>query len=210
MLTAGAWRTLPLATSLKLPMNMESQNDIQPVLEEEIRRFETDRIAWLRFSPELEERYSRETKATRGRTLLAQGLFSLLVYDFFLVGDYFMTPQHIVRAAVIRLGIFTPLVMLVVLAARLRRSDISRETSSSLLCFLAAFSVLYLHRSESALVSIETQMGLTLVLLVMLCVYRMGPTIVMQSDQIDGGRITQLETLPHYPIPPHSNYSTEI
>ena len=143
-----------------------------PALEDEIRRYETEHIASLRFSPDLENRFHRETGMSRARMLLVQGLLSLLAYDFFIVGDYFMAPAHIEQAAIVRFGIMTPIVLLVAMLVKGRRSVVVRESATSSLCVLGAISILYLHHDISAAVSVEAQTGLILVLLVANCMLR--------------------------------------
>ena len=168
-------------------MKTKHSNDLMPALEDEVRRFESDRIAWLRFSPRLESRFQHETGPQRARALLVQGLFALLVYDFFLMGDYFVAPAHIVRAAVIRLGIFTPIALLTAWFTLSRRGEIFREAASAFLCSLAAVSVLYLHHDVDAVVAIEAEMGVVVILLVMNCllrvdlVYSVGVCVLVAS-----------------------------
>ena len=137
-----------------------------PALEEEIRRYETEHIASLRFAPDLEDRFHRESAPSRARMLLVQGLLSLLAYDFFIVGDYFMAPKHIAQAVIVRFGIMTPIVLLVAMLVRGRRSVFLRESATSFLCVLGALSILYLHHDVNA------QTGLILVLLVANCMLR--------------------------------------
>lgn len=148
------------------------ETNLMPALEDEVRRFDSDRVAWLRFSPRLEDKFHKEIGPLRARALLVQGLFALLVYDFFLVGDFLVSPHHIVRAAVVRLGIFTPVALLGAWLALVRRTDFFRETTSALLCFLAALSVLYLHHGVDTVVTLEAEMGVMVILLVMNCLLR--------------------------------------
>ncbi|AFL87091.1 diguanylate cyclase (GGDEF) domain-containing protein [Terriglobus roseus DSM 18391] len=153
---------------------MADSNNFDPIpaLEDEIRRYETEHIASLSFSRDLEKRFQRETGAARARMLLVQGLLSLLAYDFFIVGDYFMAPANIERAAIVRFGIITPLVLLVAMLVKSRRSAFLRESATSILCVLGAISILYLHHDVSASVSVDAQTGLILVLLVANCMLR--------------------------------------
>jgi diguanylate cyclase (GGDEF)-like protein len=146
--------------------------DPTPVLEDEIRRYETDHIAFLRFARDLENRFQRETALSRARMLLVQGLLSLLAYDFFIVGDYFMSPAKIKLAAIVRFGIFTPIVILISLLVKSRPGVFLRESATSFLCVLAAVSSLYLHHDPHALASVDAQTGLVLVLLVANCMLR--------------------------------------
>ncbi|SEB63684.1 GGDEF domain-containing protein [Terriglobus roseus] len=153
---------------------MSTKNNFDPIpaLEDEIRRYETEHIASLRFSPELETRFQRETGRSRARMLLVQGLLSLLAYDFFIVGDYFMAPSHIEQAVIVRFGIITPIVLLVAMLVKSRTSVFLRESATSFLCVLGALSILYLHHDISSNVSVDAQTGLILVLLVANCMLR--------------------------------------
>ena len=141
-------------------------------LEDEIQRFETEPLAWLGFEADLETRFVRETAAPRARSLTVQGLFALLAYDCFIVGDFFMDPAHIGRAAITRFGVITPLVLLVALAVRGRRSTMLRESAACFLCLAGTLSILYLHHNVDAAVSSQAQTGLILVLLVANCMLR--------------------------------------
>lgn len=163
------------------------ETDLMPALEDEVRRFDSDGIAWLRFSPRLEDKFHAEVGPLRARALLVQGLFALLVYDFFLVGDFLVAPHQIVRAAVVRLAIFTPLALLGSWLALVRRSDFFRETTSALLCCLAAFSVLYLHHGVDTVVTLEAEMGVMVILLVMNCLLRVDLTYAVVASFLIAG-----------------------
>ncbi len=153
-------------------MKDPEQNDPLRPLEEEIRRFEKDSIVSLTFPPELEQRHLRETGPSRARMLLVQGLLSLLAYDFFIVGDYFMAPQHMARAMTVRFGVVTPIVLLVAMLVKSKRSHTVRELATSFLCVIGSLSILYLHYDLSPMATAEAQTGLILVLLVANCLLR--------------------------------------
>jgi diguanylate cyclase (GGDEF)-like protein len=156
-------------------------------LEGEIRRYETNHLASLRFSPELENRFQRDTGLSRARMLLVQGLLSLLAYDFFIVGDYFMAPAHIKQALIVRFGVITPIVLLVAMLVKGRSSAFLREAATSVLCVLGAISILYLHHDVNASVSLDAQTGLILVLLVINCMLRVDlPYAALTSLIISG------------------------
>ena len=146
--------------------------DSLPQLEEEIQRFETGRLAPFRFAPTLERRYREETGPARASMLLAQGMVALLAYDFFIVGDYLVEPQHILRAAIVRFGVFTPLVFLVCLVLRRSRNILAIEAVASSLCMLGAVSIVYLYTGSAPSFSVNAQAGLILVLLVANCMLR--------------------------------------
>lgn len=154
-------------------MEMQNQTDITPLLNEEIRRFETGRVAWLHFTPEVEKRYLRDTASSRTSTLLTHGLFAGIVYDFFLLSDYFMAPDHILRAVLVRLLIFTPIMLLAATVVRYEQNEALREISVAFACLTGALGILYLHNGINSTVSIESQLGLILMLLGMNCLIRL-------------------------------------
>ena len=146
--------------------------DSLPQIEQEIRRFEAGRVTAMRFVPALEGRYRRETGRARASLLLTQGLIALLAYDFFIVGDYILAPDHIVRAAVIRFGIVTPLALVISLLVRRSENTVVVETAASFLCMLGSVSIIFLHPDGIDRFSASAQTGLVLVLLVSNCMLR--------------------------------------
>jgi len=170
-------------------MNTYEQADITPLLDEEISRFERDRVVWLHFRPEVESRYVRDTATSHARTLLTHGLFAGIVYNFFLVSDYFMAPEHILRDAIVRLGVFTPIMLLAAALVRFHKNPVVREISVAFAFLTGSLCILYLHRDITPLVSMEAQVGLMLMLLGMNCLIRLEPVyaatttlLVMAAD----------------------------
>ena len=153
-------------------VNEYPSNPLQ-VVDEEIFRFETERISPLRFAPDLERRFHRETSNARTRMLMIQGLIALCAYDFFIVGDYFMSPQNIGRALLVRFGVMTPIVLIATFCLRNERRHVVQETSAMALALLGTASILYLHHGIAASVTAEAQTGLILVLLVVNCMMRL-------------------------------------
>ena len=145
-----------------------NEAELLPRLEEHIRRFEAGSPAALLFPAELEARYMNDTVAARARMLLVQGLVGLLAYDFFFVGDYLLAPAHLLRAAVIRFAVVTPLVLVSMLLLKGRRSTVLLEFVASCLCIVGVLSLLFMHIGGS----ISQQIGLVLVLLVGNCMLR--------------------------------------
>jgi diguanylate cyclase (GGDEF)-like protein len=159
-----------------------SDIDFLPQIEQDIRRFETGHVTAMRFAPALETRYRRETARARASILLTQGLVALLAYDFFIVGDYILAPQYIVRAAVIRFGIVTPLVLLVSLLFRRSENTVVVESAASLLCMVGSISIISLHQGGSGRFSASAQTGLVLVLLVSNCMLRLEQSYAIATS----------------------------
>ena len=146
--------------------------DLLHQIEQDIRRFETGRVTVMRFAPALEDRHRHDTGKARAGMLMTQGMVALLAYDFFIVGDYMLSPQNIVRAAIIRFGIITPLVLLVSLLVRRSENTFVVESAAAFLCMVGSVSIVVLHTGSVAMFSINAQTGLVLVLLVSNCMLR--------------------------------------
>ena len=147
-------------------------SDLLHQIEQDIRRFETGRVTAMKFAPALEDRYRHDTGKARASMLMTQGMVALLAYDFFIVGDYMLAPQTILRAAVIRFGIITPLVLLVSLLVRRSENTVAVESAASFLCMIGSVSILFLHTGAVTQFSVNAQTGLVLVLLVSNCMLR--------------------------------------
>jgi diguanylate cyclase (GGDEF)-like protein len=152
--------------------DIQNSNQLQAV-DEEIQRFENERISPLHFSPDLEKRFHTETSGARSRMLIMQGVIALCAYDFFIVGDYYMRPENLVRAFIVRFGIVTPLVLLVAYFMRDQRSHALQESAATFLCLVGTLSILFLHYDVNPLVTSEAQTGLILVLLAANCMLRL-------------------------------------
>ncbi len=125
------------------------------------------------FAPLLELRYRRDTAPARNKMLLVHGAIALLAYDCSIVGDYFVAPEHMVRAAVTRFCIVTPLVLLFCLFLGKQTGSIVREICGSALCVTAAGSILYMYHGSDAVALSMMQTGLIMVLLIASCTLRL-------------------------------------
>jgi len=70
----------------------------------------------LKFPRRLEAAFEREVGAERSRQLAAGGLFGLALYNLFLISDWLATPDTFNTALWLRLGIITPIGLLVIVA----------------------------------------------------------------------------------------------
>lgn len=159
-----------LGTNGRLVAINTSMDDAEllPRLEEHIRRFEAGRMDALWFPPELEVHYLADTVTARGRMLLMQGLVGLVAYDFFIVGDYLLTPERFMRAMIVRFAVFTPFVLLASFVFVRRRSAVLMDFCAACLCIAGAAGVL----SISPGVDRGDQFGLILMLLIANCILR--------------------------------------
>jgi len=76
----------------------------------------THSLRWLRFPERLEDLFERETGTARVRHMIVAGLVAISIYDLFLFSDYTMVPGIFGNALVVRLGIITPMAILVMVA----------------------------------------------------------------------------------------------
>lgn len=68
---------------------------------------------WMRFPAGLEQAFQQHGAAQRLRHLLVSGALSMLVFNGFLVADWLVAPDVLQEAVKVRLGLFTPLFLLV-------------------------------------------------------------------------------------------------
>ena len=94
----------------------------------------------LGFAPALEARLEADTGASRSRSLLLPGLLALLVYDLFLFNDWFSRPAVLGLAAAWRLGVATPIALVLLLLIRRGLPPLWRETAAGGLPVMAMFT----------------------------------------------------------------------
>ncbi|MFT3730322.1 MAG: diguanylate cyclase [Hyphomicrobium sp.] len=99
----------------------------------------------LKFPRQLETAFEEEVEAGRCRQLALGGLFGILLYDLFLIPDWMTSPETFVTAVWVRLGIVTPIGLLMIASLYLRPPVALREfmvaTGGAV---LGAGSILYL------------------------------------------------------------------
>jgi hypothetical protein len=98
----------------------------------------------LRFPATLEAIFERETSAARVRHMLIAGLIGILTYELYLFSDYTMAQGMMGTALVIRLGIFTPATLLIMLAQHRGLSLRLRESSEALLSVIGGADLVFL------------------------------------------------------------------
>ena len=98
----------------------------------------------LPFPPLLEEIFERETGASRVRHMIVAGLIAVLTYDLFLVSDYLTMPQILPISLVIRLGIITPLAILIMAAQYRGLAPPLREASGAIVTVAGGAGLVYL------------------------------------------------------------------
>lgn len=152
------------------PMGTAAE-DLQQV-ELELARFNARPLVKLPYPPAMEERFEQETSVARRQHLTLYGLLALIIYDLFLIGDYFMYPEHFAMSVAVRLGVVTPIVLVLAwFLQRPRRVGI-REGCTVLLCVCGCLSILFLHDKGDFAVVVQAEPGLLMVLLCLNVVLR--------------------------------------
>ena len=83
------------------------------VVNRQIRRLSGLRFQWPSFPAALEDRFEQDTAERRCKRLWLEGLIAIVLFDLFLIADYYGGPDAFRRALVIRLLIVTPICLLV-------------------------------------------------------------------------------------------------
>lgn len=99
---------------------------------------------WLHFSERLEGLFERETGAVRTRYMIVVGLVALLLYNLFLFPDYTMVSEIFRNALVIRVGVITPLSILIMVAQSRGLSPWLRESLGAAAIVCGCVGVAYL------------------------------------------------------------------
>ncbi len=148
-----------------------AQEDLQEV-EQEIARFSARPLIKLPYPPAMEARFEQETSGQRRQHLTLYGLIALLIYDLFLVGDYFMYPEHFAVAMAVRLGIVTPLVLVMAWLLQQPLRPMWRESGATLLCVSGCVSILWLHGHADLAAIVQAEPSVFIVLFCMSIVLR--------------------------------------
>ena len=98
---------------------------------------------WLRFPISLEDFFERETGASRNRHLIIAGLVGLVLYDLFLLSDTTIISDVFKTALLIRLGVITPLAILIMFALYRGLSPAIRESLVAMIALCASVSLIY-------------------------------------------------------------------
>lgn len=142
-------------------------------VDRQINRLSGLRFKWLSFPQELEERFERETVQRRSRRLWFEALLAILLFDLFLIADYYGPAEQFRTAFVIRLLIVTPICLLIHASLLRLPKRIWRESSLAAGVCLAGLAQLYLELNRSRVASAYVQMTVLAVILFVNIVMRL-------------------------------------
>ncbi len=158
------------------------------VVNRQISRLSGLRFQWLLFPKELENRFETETGDRRSRRLWLEGLIAIILFDLFLIADFYGSPQQFRKAFVVRLLVVTPICLLVNASMLRRPEKVFRESSIAIAACLAGITQLYLESNRNRVASAYVQMAVVAVILFTNIVMRLRlPYAVATSVVMLGG-----------------------
>jgi diguanylate cyclase (GGDEF)-like protein len=122
-------------------------------------------FAWLRFPAELEQRFESDSLQQRKRSLLLKGLVALVLYDSFLMSDRMMVPDVFQQMLWIRLGLVTPIALIVLFLFTRNPSSRFIESVTAGVSVLVTTSIIYSFASSHHPYSVFYHSGLPLVVM---------------------------------------------
>ncbi|WP_181705557.1 GGDEF domain-containing protein [Chthonobacter rhizosphaerae] len=96
----------------------------------------------LRFSSALEAAFERELGPERCRQMIWRGVLAIVLYNLFLVSDFFLAPDVFAEAVALRIGIVTPIGLAIVLLLRSNPPPLVREGLQAFITVVASATIL--------------------------------------------------------------------
>lgn len=105
----------------------------------------------VRFPVEIEARFEQDIHQARSHKLALMGLVAIGIYVLFLFNDWYLRPDHMREAIVIRVGVMTPITLFGLYVLKRGVSPIMREMlMTGLICLAMILTALLLQVSASA------------------------------------------------------------
>ena len=131
----------------------------------QIRRLSGLWFKWPTFPPSLEAAFEAETSERRCKLLWFEGLVALILFNLFLIADYYGEPTGFRKALIVRLLLITPISLIVNLNLLRGPGRHLREFSISFALCIAAFGQLYLSSNISRVSSAYMQPAVLTIIL---------------------------------------------
>jgi diguanylate cyclase (GGDEF)-like protein len=148
-------------------------SDLSDVINRQISKLAGLRFRWLTFPKELEGRFEEETSVHRSKRLWLEGLIAIVLFDLFLIADYFGSPEHFRQAFVMRLLVVTPICLVVNTGLLHQPNKFIRESSIAGAACLAGLTQLYMESNRTQVASAYVQMVVLAVILFINIVMRL-------------------------------------
>jgi diguanylate cyclase (GGDEF)-like protein len=144
-----------------LPASTENSR----LTEGQIRRFSGLRFSWPSFPSALERQFEEETSAKRSRRLWFEGLIAIGLFNLLLVADGVALGHSLLRAAVVRSLIVTPICLAICLGLRKNPNKVARELGVVFAVVLVGGAHLFLEANHGSVTAAYAQMTILAVVL---------------------------------------------
>jgi diguanylate cyclase (GGDEF)-like protein len=131
----------------------------------EIERFSSRKFQMLNLPKLLEERFEQDTAQKRAMHLWREGLVAIVLFDLFAIADFCIGDDSSWNTVIWRIGVLTPLALLVNITMRWKPHKIYRETSVLIVVCLAGLIHLYVESGRGVAASAYAQAGVIIAIL---------------------------------------------
>lgn len=125
----------------------------------QIERLSRRKLEWLTLPEPLESRFERDTSVLRSARLWLQGLIAILLFDLYVVIDFFLRDGSPWISLLVRIGVITPLALIMNASMRWNPGRFYREASVSIATCLIGLSHVYLASNRNHASSAYAQVG---------------------------------------------------
>lgn len=168
----------------------------------EIERFSSKSFQLLNLPRSLEERFEQDTGSKRAMHLWREGVIAIALFDLFSLADFIIGEDPSVHTLIWRLGIVTPLAMMVILTMRWNPHKIYREASVMVVVCVAGLTQLFVQAGRSTASSAYAQAGIIIALLFANVVmrlrflYALGASAILLTGELVFVRLDRFLTEP--------------
>jgi diguanylate cyclase (GGDEF)-like protein len=150
----------------------------------QIERFSGLAFTYPSFPDALEDRFEADSAERRSRRLALEGLLAILFFDLFLIADRYLAPIDFHQALILRLGIVTPILLLI--NYRLWRNPglLFRESAIVFGACLGGLTHLYIEGQYSAVNSAYAQAGLLSIIIYANAIARLRFSFALAASTI--------------------------
>ncbi|MGI4828977.1 MAG: diguanylate cyclase [Janthinobacterium lividum] len=137
----------------------------EETLDAQVGRLSHEATWLLSFPDNLERKFELTTRADRCRRLWWEGIVAIALFNLFLLVDYLFSPSNEQLALLLRLGVVTPLALVVNVSMLLQPPERLRESSIAFATSLAGLTELVIDSNRTPINSAYAQFGVLAVLL---------------------------------------------
>lgn len=142
------------------------------LIEAEIERFVQRRLPKLRFEPSIEKLFWKYHASKRAELQFWLGVFMLVSFDGFLLGDWFSIRNHFATAIAIRAGVVTPIAIVLLYVVRANLNRWSRELAICTLALMGCFATLFLAFHDHRTFALQAEPTVFIILVVLCGLFR--------------------------------------